>query len=130
MRIRDDTAEGISSFYAELLRIKRIIEASRFEPPLLFLIDELLKGTNSDDRIMGAEAVVKNLSTQEAIGFISTHDFQLCELENAVNGILTNCHFTEQYADDRITFDYKLLPGRCTSTNARQLMKMMGLISE
>ena len=134
MRVRDDTAEGISSFYAELLRIKRIVEAATTEPPILFFLDELLKGTNSGDRISGAKAIVNRLCSDHAMGFISTHDFELCALEdgsddqNSESGsVVSNYHFIEHYVDDRLHFDYKLHPGRCTSTNARQLMKMMGI---
>ena len=128
MRIKDDISEGISTFYAELIRIKKIVDAAIQNPPLLFLMDEILKGTNSEDRIAGATAVIRKLCSRNVFGLISTHDFELCGLEKNTNGKVVNYHFIEHYINDQIQFDYKLRSGMCTSTNAQQLMKMMGLL--
>ncbi len=127
MRVHDDLSAGISTFYAELLRVKKIIDFSNKKLPMIFLIDEIFMGTNSPDRIIGARSVLKNLNREWIIGLISTHDFELCELEqeNAMN--ITNYHFIEEYANDEIKFDYKLRPGRSRTTNAKYLMKMIGI---
>lgn len=127
MRIADDLNSGISTFYAELLRIKMIIEHSKKKLPMIFLVDELFRGTNSRDRVIGAKSMLKNLSKAWIIGLISTHDFELCELEHEANTSIANYHFTESYIDNKINFDYKLLPGRCQTTNAKYLMRMVGI---
>lgn len=127
MRISDDLSKGISTFYAELLRIKMIIEASKEKKPMIFLIDEMFSGTNSNDRITGAKNVVFNLSREWIAGLISTHDFELCNLEKDSNGKIRNYHFSERYKSNMIEFDYKLKNGQCTTTNAKYLMKMVGI---
>lgn len=127
MRIRDDLNSGISTFYAELLRIKTIIDYSQKELPLIYLIDEIFMGTNSLDRIAGARSVLKNLSKSWIIGLISTHDFELCDLEQEKQVNIKNYHFTENYSNNEIKFDYKLRSGRSRTTNARYLMKMVGI---
>lgn len=127
MRINDDLNSGISTFYAELLRIKMLIDFSHKQQDMIFLIDELFRGTNSRDRIIGATSVVKNLSKDWIIGLISTHDFELCNLENEIDGKIVNYHFTESYINNKIQFDYTLRSGRCTTTNAKYLMKMVGI---
>jgi hypothetical protein len=127
MRVHDDLAGGISTFYAELLRVKRIIDHSRMELPMIYLIDEIFMGTNSPDRITGARSVLKNLNREWIIGMISTHDFELCELEQESKMSVKNYHFTEKYVNNEIKFDYKLRSGRSTTTNAKYLMKMVGI---
>ncbi|MHB8170722.1 MAG: MutS-related protein [Thermincolia bacterium] len=127
MRVVDDLNSGVSTFYAELLRIKLIVDNSSKKEAMIFLIDELFRGTNSRDRIVGAKNVLKNLNKEWVIGLISTHDFELCDLENERNTSIKNYHFTEQYVNNEIKFDYKLRPGRCNTTNARYLMKMVGI---
>lgn len=127
MRINDDLNSGISTFYAELLRIKTIIEYSKKKQPMLFLIDEVFRGTNSRDRVTGAKNVLMNLNKGWIIGLISTHDFELCDFENDVSGRIFNMHFTETYTDGEIRFDYKLREGRCKTANAKYLMKMVGI---
>lgn len=127
MRIRDDLNSGISTFYAELLRIKTIIDYSHKELPMIYLIDEIFMGTNSLDRIAGARSVLKNLSKSWIIGLISTHDFELCDLEQEKQVNIKNYHFTENYSNNEIKFDYKLRSGRSMTTNARYLMKMVGI---
>lgn len=120
MRIVDDVQHGISTFYAEILRIKEMVEYGQKEQPMLCLIDEIFKGTNSADRIVGAEAVLRKLSRNYIITIVSTHDFELCRLAK-------NYHFEESYEENQIVFDYKLKQGICTTTNALYLLKMAGL---
>jgi DNA mismatch repair ATPase MutS len=127
MEIRDDLIEGVSTFYAELKRINMILEHSRRDKPMIYLIDEIFRGTNSLDRITGAQVVLRQLSQNGAIGLISTHDFELCDLEKELGPTFKNYHFQEHYVNGGIEFDYKLRPGRCSTSNARYLMKMVGI---
>lgn len=127
MRIEDNLNSGISTFYAELLRVKKIIEFSKKNQSMLFLIDEIFKGTNSVDRLTGAVSLINNLNKSWVIGIISTHDFELCDLENRDRSRIANYHFSESYTNNEILFDYKLKPGRCTTTNAKYLMRMVGI---
>lgn len=127
MRIRDDLNHGISTFYAELLRIKMIIDYSRNQIPMIFLIDEVFRGTNSLDRVAGARNVLMNLNRSWIIGLVSTHDYELCYFENDKSGRIKNYHFIETYAQDEIRFDYRLRSGPCKTSNARYLMKMVGI---
>lgn len=124
MRIADNLEMGISTFYAELIRIKSIIEASKSNKPMIFLIDEIFRGTNSQDRIVGAINVIKSLSKKGIIGCISTHDFELCDIEDSR---IKNYHFEEYYENGQILFDYKIKPGISTTKNAKYLMKMVGI---
>ena len=127
MRIADDLGEGLSTFYSELLRIEKIISKANAKEPLLFLIDEIFRGTNSRDRTDGAKIVLQNLSRNWIIGIMSTHDYELCSYEFQ-NGIkISNYHFSESYDDLGIHFDYHLSSGISESTNARYLMKMIGI---
>lgn len=125
MRITDDLNNGISTFYAELMRIKEIIKESKENKSMIFLIDEIFRGTNSLDRILGAKTVLGNLNSEGIIGAITTHDLELCELENYSR--IVNYHFSEHYKDDKIYFDYKLKNGKSTTTNAKFLMKIVGI---
>ncbi len=127
MRVADDLSAGISTFYGELLRIKMIIEYSFNRQAMIYLIDEIFKGTNSLDRITGAKSVIKTLNKDWVIGMVSTHDFELCDLEKDSSLNIMNYHFREYYQDNEIKFDYKVHPGRCRTTNARYLMKMVGI---
>ena len=122
MRIADDIDKGISTFYGELLRIQ---EAIRYvdKGNMLVLVDEIFKGTNYQDRIYGAREVIERLNTDRTVTFITTHDFELCEV-NRVH----NYHVQEYYEGDRICFDYKIRNGKCVSTNAKYLMKKLGII--
>lgn len=120
MRVTDDVNHGISTFYAEILRIKEMVEYGSSQQPMLCLIDEIFKGTNSADRIVGAEAVIRRLTGSLIIPIISTHDFELCDLAE-------NYHFEEYYDEEGIHFDYQLKSGRCQTTNALYLLKMAGL---
>ncbi|MFW5981179.1 MAG: MutS-related protein [bacterium] len=128
MRVNDNLEKSISSFYAELLKIKMIIEAAKKEKPMLFLIDEIFRGTNSKDRHIGAKNVIKNLSRESVMGLVSTHDLELGNLEKVKGLQINNYHFKESYTDDgEMKFNYKLYPGVSTSSNAIYLMKMIGI---
>ncbi|MBR4514370.1 MAG: DNA mismatch repair protein MutS [Lachnospiraceae bacterium] len=127
MRIRDDVLHGISTFYAEILRIKQMAEAKKEGIPMLCLIDEIFKGTNSADRIVGAQSAIRKLAGKDCITVVSTHDFELCTLTAADGTPAVNKHFEEHYENDELKFDYKIKEGRCTTTNARAILKMAGL---
>jgi DNA mismatch repair ATPase MutS len=94
---------------------------------MIYLIDEIFRGTNSLDRITGARVVLRELNKNGVIGLISTHDFELCDLEKDLRVHFRNYHFEEQYSKGRIEFDYKLRSGRCTTSNAIFLMNMVGI---
>lgn len=126
MRVTDDVAHGISTFYAEILRIKTMSEYKEKNQPMLCLIDEIFKGTNSADRIVGAKGVITGLSAPNTMVMVSTHDFELCALTNEDGNQVTNYHFEEYYEEDQLRFDYKIKDGRCTTTNAQAILKMAG----
>lgn len=126
MRVSDDLGKSISSFYAELLRIKDILREAKEGKKVFFLLDEIFKGTNSRDRHTGARVLIDELSKTKSIGMVSTHDFELCDLEQKSPKI-KNYHFEEYYKDNKIYFDYKLRNGVSTTRNAIYLMKMAGI---
>ncbi|MDB5047236.1 MAG: hypothetical protein JWO30_307 [Fibrobacteres bacterium] len=127
MRLKDDLEKRISSFYAELLRIKGIVEAARGGKKVLFLVDEIFRGTNSKDRHEGAMAVLRQLHGLGAAGLVSTHDLELARLAEMEPGSFRNFHFQESYQDGKIRFDYKMVAGVSRTTNAMHLLKMVGL---
>ncbi|MGG7076437.1 MutS family DNA mismatch repair protein [Clostridium sardiniense] len=126
MRTKDNLEENISSFYAEILRIKILIEATKKGEDVFFLLDEIFKGTNSLDRHIGATELIKQLINGGAIGLVSTHDLDLCNLEESDNRI-ENYNFREYYEDNKIKFDYKLRVGKSETQNAIHLMKLAGI---
>lgn len=126
MRISDNLENNISSFYAEILRIKMIVENVRKDKKVLFLLDELFKGTNSIDRHEGAKALIKQLGEQGASGLISTHDLELCNLEQEYSRI-KNYHFQEYYINNELKFDYKLRGGASKTRNALYLIRLAGI---
>jgi len=126
MRIADDLNEGVSTFYAELKRIKGIIDFAHKKPNMIFLIDEIFRGTNSVDRLTGAKTVISKLNVLGVTGMISTHDLELCELAH-IYGRIKNYSFSEHYKDNGIHFDYKMKPGKSKTTNAKYLMEMVGI---
>jgi len=126
IHINDNLEKNISNFYAELLRIKLIVDSARTGKPMIFLIDEIFKGTNSKDRILGAQAVIRSLHELGAIGLVSTHDLELGRLADTIP-LIKNYHFTDKISGREITFDYRLKPGVSKSTNALALMKIIGL---
>lgn len=127
MRIADSLEHGISQFYAELDRLKKIVERARGGPGVLFLLDEILHGTNTRERLIGARAVVRTLLQLRALGLVSTHDLALGGLEEELSGAVRNVHFEEQIDGGSMSFDYKLRPGVVQSSNALLLMKAVGL---
>lgn len=127
IRINDSLQEGSSRFYAEITRIRKIFDLARVDPPLLFLLDELLQGTNSKDRRIGAEGVLCALLNRGAIGLVSTHDLALAEIDGRLEGQLHNVHFQEDFSNGRMTFDYKLREGVVTKSNGLELMRSIGL---
>ncbi len=126
MRINDNLEKSISSFYAELLRIKMIVKAVEEGQTVFFLLDEIFKGTNSIDRHTGAKVLIKKLSKAKLLGLVSTHDLELGDLEKESNQI-KNYHFQEYYHNNEIRFDYKLRPGVSNTRNAAFLMRMAGI---
>jgi Mismatch repair ATPase (MutS family) len=126
MRISDNLEKSISSFYAEILRIKYIVSAANDNKKVFFLLDEIFKGTNSSDRHLGAQILIKQLGEQGAAGFVSTHDLELADMEKEYKKI-SNYHFQEYYADNELKFDYKLRRGVSTTRNALYLIKMAGI---
>jgi len=127
MRVSDNLGENISSFYAELLRIKQIVMATKTQSHIFFLLDEIFKGTNSQDRHAGAKVLIQQLGKAGAMGMVSTHDLELGELERESERRIRNYHFREFYKNDEIHFDYKLRPGISTTRNAMYLIKMAGI---
>jgi hypothetical protein len=127
MRISDSLEGGISHFYAELQKLKLVIDLARGPKPVLFLLDEILHGTNTRERLIGARAVARELVAAGAIGAISTHDLAIGDLEQELGSRVKNVHFQEQVEDEKMTFDYKLREGVVQSSNALRLMKIVGL---
>jgi DNA mismatch repair ATPase MutS len=126
MRISDNLEKSISSFYAEILRIKMIVDAAKRGERVFFLLDEIFKGTNSIDRHTGAKLLIKQLGHNNASGLISTHDLELGEMEKEYSKI-RNFHFQEYYEEGKLKFDYKLRKGISTTRNAMYIMKMAGI---
>jgi hypothetical protein len=128
IRINDSLHEGSSRFYAEITRLRQLFDlADRRTLPLLFLLDELLQGTNSHDRRSGAEGVVRAFAARGAIGLISTHDLALTDISGLQPGTLHNVHFQDELANGRMTFDFTLREGVVTKSNAMELMRSIGL---
>ncbi len=125
--ILDSLQGGLSRFYAEILRLKTIDEMSRGSVPVLFLLDELLSGTNSHDRRVGTESFVRHLLSRGAIGLITTHDLALAKIAEELAEHAANFHFSDQLEDGQLRFDYKLTPGTVQTTNALKLMRSIGL---
>jgi DNA mismatch repair ATPase MutS len=125
MRTHDNLEENISSFYAELKRIGFLLNYISDGSPVLFLLDEILKGTNSVDRHKGAEALIMQLSQLNSFGLVSTHDLELGKLDDS--NLIKNYSFNSQIQGDEILFDYKLQKGLCYSFNASKLMESIGI---
>ena len=126
MRTQDNLEENISSFYAEILRIKLVIEAAKSGEKVFFLLDEIFKGTNSNDRHDGARILIEQLVKLQGVGLVSTHDLELCNLEKEKSW-LVNYNFREYYKDNKINFDYVLRRGKSETQNAKHLMKLAGI---
>jgi hypothetical protein len=127
IHILDSLQTGASRFYAEITRLRQIVELAKGDAPLLFLLDEILSGTNSHDRLIGAEAVVKGLVDRGAIGLVTTHDLALTRIVDALGARATNVHFEDHLENGRMIFDYKMRPGVVQRSNALELMRSVGL---
>ncbi|MDB6104901.1 MAG: hypothetical protein JWO52_4900, partial [Gammaproteobacteria bacterium] len=127
IRINDSLHDGSSRFYAEITRLRQLFDLTGGRRSLLFLLDELLQGTNSRDRRSGAEGIVRALVARGAIGLISTHDLALTDISGLPAGALRNVHFQDELHDGRMTFDFKLHEGVVTKSNAMELMRSIGL---
>jgi DNA mismatch repair ATPase MutS len=128
LRIQDSLQTGQSRFYAELTRLRQLLDLAKSPPPLLFLLDELLQGTNSDERRVGAEAVIRTLLDHGAIGVVTTHDLALTEIAEVLASPTANVHFEDQFENGTMTFDYRMRPGVARSRNALALMRSLGFL--
>ena len=127
IQIEDSLADGISHFYAEILRLKKLVDLSQQESNVLFFFDEILHGTNSSDRCNGASAVIRSLVKGNAAGFVTTHDLSLTKIAEELSNEARNVHFEDQFEDGKMVFDYKMKEGIVTHGNALQLMRSLGL---
>lgn len=127
MRIADNLEENTSTFYAELRKLKSIIEAVNQHQPVFLLLDEILRGTNSQDRQTGSKALLQQLIKQGACGMLATHDLTLTELSAQHPAAIHNYHFDVSVNGEELYFDYTLKPGICHSMNASILMKKIGI---
>jgi hypothetical protein len=127
IRTVDSLQEGVSRFYAEIKRLRQIVQLTEQPEGMVFLIDEVLGGTNSHDRQIGAAFIVKALVARGAVGLITTHDLALTQVVQQVKPPGANYHFEDQLADGKLSFDYRLQPGVVTKSNALDLMRSIGL---
>lgn len=127
IRIVDSLQEGTSRFYAEIKRLRQLMDATNGPLPVLFFIDEFLHGTNSHDRRIGAEAIVTGLVDRGAIGLVTTHDLALAHIGETLAPRAANVHFQDHLEDGRMRFDYKMQPGIVQKSNAVELMRSVGL---
>jgi DNA mismatch repair ATPase MutS len=127
IRVSDSLQGGVSRFYAEILRLRQILDLTGGDRPVLFLIDEFLHGTNSHDRRIGAEALVRGLVDRGAVGLITTHDLALADIADVLGERAANVHFEDRVEDGGIHFDYIMRPGVVRKSNAIELMRSVGL---
>jgi len=128
IKVSDSVQDGLSYFYAEVKRLQALLAATEAgdELPVLFLIDEIFRGTNSRERLIGSRSYIRSLSQLRTMGLIATHDLELIKLADEIKGV-TNYHFREEVFDSRMVFDYRLRPGPCPTTNALKIMRLEGL---
>ena len=127
LRIQDSLQAGRSRFYAEITRVRQMVDLARCPLPLLFLFDELFNGTNSHDRCVGAEGVVRGLIDMGAIGLVTTHDLILAQIADRLAPKVVNVHFEDRLEDGKMLFDYRMRPGVVQHSNALALMRAIGL---
>lgn len=127
MRVQDSLQDGKSRFYAEITRLRQIVDLGTGPVPLLFLLDELLSGTNSHDRRIGAEAIVTSLVRRGNIGLVTTHDLALAHIAETLAPNAMNVHFEDHIENGEIVFDYLMRPGVVRKSNALELMRSVGL---
>jgi len=125
--VLDSLEGGISRFYAEIRRLKQIMDLTSSRAPVLFLLDELLSGTNSHDRLIGTRSFVSKLVEKGAVGLVSTHDLALTAIPQEIGSRAINCHFEDHLKEGQLGFDYKLYPGIVQTSNALALMRSIGL---
>ena len=128
IQIHDSLEDGISYFYAEVKRLKSLLNAVNLsqQPPLLFLVDEIFRGTNNRERLLGSESFIREITTGNGLGMVTTHDLELAQLEQELTTV-TNIHFEESVEGNALRFDYQLRPGPCPTTNALRIMALEGL---
>ena len=127
MRVSDNLEESVSTFYAELKKLKLVIDAVNRKEKVILLLDEILRGTNSGDRHTGSSALIRQLIHHHAMGLVATHDLELAKLDIEFPRLLCNYHFDVQVANEELYFDYKLKEGVCRSMNASLLMRKIGI---
>ena len=127
LRTSDSLQEGRSGFYAEVLRLRLVFELLKGELPVLFLFDEVLEGTNSHDRRIGAEGLLRALLAKRAVGIVTTHDLALTEITAELGNAIRNVHFQDYVEDGKMRFEYKLRDGVVARSNAIELMRIVGL---
>jgi hypothetical protein len=127
LRIQDSLQAGRSRFYTEITRVRQLVDLAAGTPPLLFLLDEIFQGTNSHDRRLGAEAVVRNLVDAGAIGLVTTHDLALTHIADLLAPRAANIHFEDNFENGAMSFDYRVRPGVVQKSNALALMRAVGL---
>ncbi|RYF83972.1 MAG: hypothetical protein EON98_09830, partial [Chitinophagaceae bacterium] len=127
MRIADNLAENTSTFYAELKKLRTVIDMVKTHEPVFILLDEILRGTNSYDRHKGSAALIRQLIKEDAVAVIATHDVELAQMQNSFPTSIENYHFDVEVEGEELYFDYKLKTGVCKSLNASILMKKIGI---
>lgn len=128
INVKDSLEEGLSHFYAEVRRLRKLLDEleANDKQPLFFFVDEIYKGTNNRERYQGSAAFLKRVAGKNGVGMVSTHDLELASLEEEITQ-LSNWHFAETIEDGKMSFEYKLKPGPCPTTNALKIMEMEGL---
>jgi len=128
IRVSDSLADGLSYFYAEVKRLKAILESVHLnqEAVHFVLIDEIFKGTNNRERRIGSQSYIRTLAELPVIGAVATHDLELIKLEQEIKAV-ANYHFREEIVDGRMVFDYRIHNGPCPTTNALRIMELEGL---
>lgn len=128
IKVSDSVQDGLSYFYAEVKRLTALLAATKEDDPLpvLFLIDEIFRGTNSRERLIGSRSYIHALSESNAVGLVATHDLELIKLADQIDGVV-NFHFREEVNNGRMVFDYRLRSGPCPTTNALTIMRLEGL---
>jgi len=128
IKVSDSVQDGLSYFYAEVKRLQALLAATKVDDPLpvLFLIDEIFRGTNSRERLIGSRSYISTLAHGTPVGLVATHDLELIKLADEIEGVV-NQHFREEVSDGRMVFDYRLRPGPCPTTNALTIMRLEGL---
>ncbi|WP_394333386.1 MutS-related protein [Mucilaginibacter pedocola] len=127
MRIKDNLNESTSTFKAELDRLQMLLAAVENEERVFFLIDEMLRGTNSVDKYLGSKAVIEQLIAKKGVGMVATHDLQIARLEDKYPAYVRNYYFDIQIINGEMLFDYKLKYGECKTFNASLLLKQIGI---